>query len=352
MLVTPRKSSGLIAEFAPALCVLLFLALMPMLDLMALAVGAGITYMMAMQVASQASKQQTFTTALTAAVQESGKFSHSGFANFTKLVPVGGYQQSGANLYVVADSFRNSGVHTFPANMPATPPVDPSTFVYEYQAKVACDVGPLIVMSGIPWINHVPGLGVPARLTFSSFRAAEFPDGVAEVTSVASNPNQEPALGPNIMQTTNDPPLPQTGWNLPYMYESISALGEQIIEIQVLQVYAIDSNWTDTGVGLTATNQQIWFDSHANGLWSPDGVGLADANGVPSPPNQPSCPMPTGPGSALIGRIGNNPPFKVGRDYANYRPGQVGELYLIFNDCCDCYADNTGSQTVRIIVTQ
>ncbi len=54
----------------------------------------------------------------------------------------------------------------------------------------------------------------------------------------------------------------------------------------------------------------------------------------------------------LIGRIGNNPPFKIGSKMRYTVPlGQRGKLVLLMNDRVNCYSDNSGSMKVYLKVT-
>jgi hypothetical protein len=159
-----------------------------------------------------------------------------------------------------------------------------------------------------------------------------------------------------------------SGWNYPNIYTLIASAGESVVSNEVVEVdamqpippKAIIDCYTPTGVTLQS-GQNFWIDSRADGMWHFDSGGTAyNANGDPNspggtgPPNVVE-PLPSAPGDALIGMIGNNTPFVVGVDMLNHASnGQNGSFGLIINDdnFDTGFTDNVGMQTVRVIVTQ
>jgi hypothetical protein len=102
--------------------------------------------------------------------------------------------------------------------------------------------------------------------------------------------------------------------------------------------------WTRTGIELR-DGQEIWFDSRGEVRWGPDRKdGPGGEGGSPRNPNRP---IPSRPGAALIGKIGESgDPFFIGNDKGPIRVRGRGPLFLGVND--DYLQDNSGA--FRVIV--
>jgi len=102
--------------------------------------------------------------------------------------------------------------------------------------------------------------------------------------------------------------------------------------------------WTQTPIELR-DGQEIWFDSRGEVRWGPDRKdGPGGESGSPRNPNRP---MPSRPGAALIGKIGESgAPFFIGNDKGPIRVRGRGPLFLGIND--DYLQDNSGA--FRVIV--
>ena len=94
---------------------------------------------------------------------------------------------------------------------------------------------------------------------------------------------------------------------------------------------------------------------HISGLWTenknetpptnPEGISpTEDYNCTPMSHKQTGF-------NALIGKIGDNTPFKVGSNFLEH-VSQEGQLYLRINDCDESLSDNDGEITVFVIVTR
>ncbi|MGH9550549.1 MAG: hypothetical protein ACRD3W_14310, partial [Terriglobales bacterium] len=235
-------------------------------------------------------------------------------------------------------------------NTPVPPPIDTSTWVYECTATVKCTVGPLINLSFVPWIGLIPGLGKPAIICLSASRAAEYPRGLAGKGNLLRSDLWVPALDPN----PSVPPrngIDDSGWNYPDIYRVIKRAGQTIVDQDVLQVPAKDANWTGTTI-VVQPGEKLWIDLRSTGQWTTwTGVRpLTDANGATFLP--PDGPAPNVPEGTLVAKVGTGPAFKVGTSFMNYAPGQSGKVQLIDNDQANAYNDNSGVQTVRIILTR
>jgi hypothetical protein len=102
--------------------------------------------------------------------------------------------------------------------------------------------------------------------------------------------------------------------------------------------------WTRTNIELR-DGQELWFDSRGEVRWGPgrkDGPG-----GEGGSPRNPARPIPSRPGAALIGKIGESgDPFFIGDDRGPIRVRGRGILFLGIND--DYLQDNSGA--FRVIV--
>lgn len=176
----PRNKAGnaTSSEFVMALFVFFMVLLFPLINLIGLGMGAGTQYLMTKQCASAAGSSTTYRDALLAMEREANLFVNSGFGQFAKLRAVGGYSGTGTDLYVIETNLTG-GSRTYGPNTQVTTAIDTANNVYEYQVRSVFDVGPFTNLSAVPWINTVPGVGRPARMTFVAQSLAEFTDGLA-----------------------------------------------------------------------------------------------------------------------------------------------------------------------------
>jgi hypothetical protein len=101
--------------------------------------------------------------------------------------------------------------------------------------------------------------------------------------------------------------------------------------------------WTDTGVTLRA-GQAVYFRASGRVRWGP---GRQDGpEGESGSPRNAGRPIPSRPGAALIGRIGDDAPFFIGNDEGGIRVRSSGPLLLGIND--DVLDDNSGAFRVTV----
>jgi hypothetical protein len=107
---------------------------------------------------------------------------------------------------------------------------------------------------------------------------------------------------------------------------------------------AADQAWTDTGLEVRS-GQRVSFEASGRIHWGPDRRdGPAGEGGSHHNPNRP---MPSRPGAALIGKVGDSRDyFFVGAGDGPIRMRSSGRLYLGIND--DYLQDNSGS--FRVVV--
>lgn len=212
----PLRSLGAaMSEFPLVLFVLFLVILFPLINLLGVAMGAVSAYLITTQAASAASSSNTFAEALTNATQAAQTMSSTGIAQFAKLKPIGGASNSGITLYVEAIDAGASQVKIYGPNTPVTPPINPTSTIYEYEAVGTFNVGPFMAMSGMPVLGTVPGIGVPAPMTFRSKRAVEHAEGLAGNgtlmgtytlgATIPANSGSIPGLGLPLPGTTPPP---------------------------------------------------------------------------------------------------------------------------------------------------
>lgn len=348
-----RSAEGNMSEFSIALYVFLLIIAFPLIDLLAVASGAAVMLLGANQVATTVSAQRRFPDCLASMQSETNSYLSGNFAKFMKLQPVGGYLNSGSDLYIDSSSFVGSSTNRIGPNAPVPPPIDTSANIYECTVQMKCQVGPLVNLSFVPFLGNVPGLSVPALLTLSSSKAVEYPRGLEFPSSNIASAGSLPALYQS--PTAAVPPGSDgSGWNNPSIYDQIKAAGETIIAQEVVEVQANNNNYAPTTITVSP-GQKIWIDTRADGVWSTSAGAdpNINANGYNYSPPFYMC--PSAPAGSLIGKLaGTGSPFFLGVDKFNYPPAGTGTLGLMINDGSDptCYSDNSGVQIVRVILVQ
>lgn len=352
-------------EFVGALFVFFLIFFFPLLNLMGVAVSYGMICLLTHQIASRASTQATYASALNAMVDESSKLMSTGFANFLKIQRSGGYLNSSCDLYVVATKIGSGGSTTYGPDVPVTGTIDTTNNIYEYLVKSNFTVKPLIPMSGVPFIQNVPGLGQPLQVCFTADRAAEYAQGLAKsggaiggtVTPISLDNIAGPPPTVGLIA-----PSGGSGWKLPTILQMIANSGQTIVAEAIITVPANSVGWVPSGLTIAA-GQSAWMDSHADGYWSRLPGDLTDANGK-GPCTSGNCEYWVDPNygaGALIAYVGSNPPnpttpstapglFLVGENLSEYPLPGSGPLVFIINDYPR--SDDTGAQVVQVFITQ
>lgn len=367
------------AEFVTALCVFFLVALFPLINFLGVGLGAATVLLISHQLATHAASQKTNQQALSVVKQDALASMSTGFANFLRLNPAGGYKNCGADLLIQATSFTGGGTQLYgplPANAPSN--VDATKNIYEYVVKTDFNVGPLISMARVPWIAAVPGLGRPFQISLTAARAAEFATGLAAASaskSKSANVLNINTFG-NIVPAPPPagPQPPNVGWRDPNIYAQIQAAGQTIVSQTVVTVVA-NQPWTNSNLPI-GPGLQVWVDTRADGSWSghPGVLPYTDANGLPSSMDSEvvgsgyalgdTLVYAAAPPCSLIGFVGNTPPlppeyggglstpglFASGDTMLNYAPTTSGPIWLRMND--NANSNDLGQQTVRVIITQ
>ncbi|MCA9804612.1 MAG: hypothetical protein KC777_21730 [Cyanobacteria bacterium HKST-UBA02] len=186
--VRSNEGAALTAEFAPALFVFFLIVLFPLINLIGMATGASVVYFVAGQTAISAGNAASYPSALDQVQSTANTLVSSGFGQFAKLQPVGGYNGCGVDLYTTQTSVNSSNVTTSGPNTPLAVNPDTSNNLYSYDTIATYDVGPFVNMSAMPFIGGIPGVGKPARLTFSASRNIEHPDALTGIGSISNPP--------------------------------------------------------------------------------------------------------------------------------------------------------------------
>lgn len=180
-----------LSEF-PVVLFILFIMLFPLINLLCLACGACSVWLISFQTAATAVEQQNFASSLTAAANLAKGITQTGISKWVKLTPVGGYQNSGVNLFVEKLSFKGTGSNQFwlyGPNASAPPPAQAADYIYTIRSEANFTVGPFLSMASWPFIGDVPGLGQPAAITITTGKAVEQPDHIVDAgnTMLASS---------------------------------------------------------------------------------------------------------------------------------------------------------------------
>lgn len=364
MTLARRSRRGSIAEVPPALFILFVVIMLPLIDLLGLALAAGAIGLTNYTCMSRAACQPTFDLALSAMSDEATSFQSTGFFKFLNLQPAGGYQNCGIDMWVKADNFRGGTSQTYGPNTPVPPPVDTTTYIYAYMGRSAFRVSPWISFSGVPLLSQIPGLGQPVVLTFDVCKNVETPGVVEGSVANAAGGNVGSAAPPainNTPMTITPTPAVAGGsdWNYPNLYQLIEAAGQTVVATDVLTVSASNEDFTPTNI-VVKPGQYLWFDFRADGEWATSPVPPSPAWGADGYVNQQDIPQnnlkdANGQGfhwGSLVGNLSDmSYQFFVGQRLTQPAPG-TGALSLVFNDVSASYMDNPGQVIVRIVLTQ
>lgn len=364
-LLTNRNRGSAMAELPVAMFILLFFAFFPLINVMAIVTAGMVTLLVAHQTCTRAAAQTRFDYALDAFGQEAVSMKASPLVTFLRMQPVYGFNGAGADLYVQKTETTSSNkIELLGPNIALVPPIDSSKNVYEFVSQVTYSVPPVFNMSGVPFINQVPGLGRPCHLTFASNKMVEHPEGL---TSVGASSGMTFSGGSLASLNLRDPDLQIDGtvtnpasstWLRPNIYSEIENSGKSVIEEAVVVIKAAVDDWQPVNVNVGG-GDSVYVDYWRNRSWSFAPSIITDEEGVNS--NDP------GPG-AMACAVDDNVwcmdanMFLTGTPLDSSWPR--GELFLMmcegnqmggfgskpFNPAL--YTDNSGYLAVRVIVAR
>jgi hypothetical protein len=127
----------------------------------------------------------------------------------------------------------------------------------------------------------------------------------------------------------------------------LNAAGRQSAAPATARTIVVPANveWTST-VLTVKRGQWLRFEPTGEIRLSFDGADTATAAGAKDQRLVGKAPIPTIPAGALIGRVGNRPPFSIGDTRQALQMPADGRLFLGVND--DHVPDNSGNYVVKV----
>jgi hypothetical protein len=364
-----RQRGSILAEFAPTLFVIFITSFFPLMNLIGVVTGAATVMLVTTEAASNAAAQETYPNSLEAMSSDATKFLQGDFAKFAHIEAAGGYHNCGIDLYTQVTN-TNGTINSVGPNTPVSPPVDLTDNVYEFAATCNYFVGPFISLGNIPGFGQIPGVGAPFRLVFRATRMVEHPAGLA-TTAGGNDSADSNGAAPSLFDRSVTPSGNTAAaaynyygeWRDPKIFDQIAAAGQTVVSINVVVIDA-SKPWQPSGVVINP-RQIAWIDTNAVGAWQVAPTdSVLDANGYGGITNGISYMMRNSSAGGLIAYNGSSPPpvvpnnggysqpglFLVGDTLTNYNLPNSGPLNFMIND--NDLTDNSGTQVVRIIVTQ
>lgn len=183
--IRPKRGSG-IAEFIPALFVFLFIIALPLINLLTFAMGYANVALLGTQCAVDAANASSYPDALTKVQTRANSIASSGMGRFAKMVPIGGFNGCGVNVFITETDINTKAVVEYGPNTKMTAAYDPSNKIYEYTIRTNFNIGPFMSLGAIPFIGGIPMIGVPTPVSTATHRAVEH----SEALSLFQLPNQ------------------------------------------------------------------------------------------------------------------------------------------------------------------
>jgi len=162
------------------LVVFVLLLLFPLINIFVFACGAAIVYFNASQTATIAANSTSHEAAL-GAIESAGKsLSSSDWLKAAKIQPIGGFANSGMDLFVVATEIKTSRTTIGLANRSWPTKVDTDKMGYEYLLRSNVNVGPFLNLPVNSPLDGIPIVGKATPISMSFNRQIEHPDGLAQ----------------------------------------------------------------------------------------------------------------------------------------------------------------------------
>lgn len=352
-------SSGIV-EFVLSLGALVLVVFF-LIDLIALVTGYAILHLASRQASFKAATADNLPVALAEMQSITSQIAQSGFGKFARLRPIGGFNNSGTELFINVTSVSTGATTQIGPNSGIPRPVDSDVNVYECAARLNFEVGPLVSFGGVPLLKDIPGCGKPAPVSVVTNIALEHPERLAVGGNGNNNGSTQQPPGSNITPGSGPANTGYLGgWNYPIVGYFVLMPGQVIEQQKDLIIPAAgpspyapndDDNWVDTQIDVRVDNRiSIAWNFFAMGRWSHAGsltYGWYDADGTPS--GSGAFGLPSG---VLVGRIGRTGQlFRIGKDFYNYSPVDTGRLYMRMNDGANGLYDNIGEQKVTVFLT-
>jgi hypothetical protein len=170
------------SEFAACLMVFFLFALFPLINLIMFAANCGTVALLTRNAAAAAATSPNYGKALAAAQASVTNDLSGGFGKFSKLTALGGINNSGIDLYIVATALTGSANNVYGPDTPLPIAPDNTNFIYEYRVVSSFTVQPFVNMSAVPFIGNVPVVGASTPFTFTAERAVEDSTGLGTLS--------------------------------------------------------------------------------------------------------------------------------------------------------------------------
>ncbi|MBS1957521.1 MAG: hypothetical protein JST89_25265 [Cyanobacteria bacterium SZAS-4] len=338
-----------------------------LIDLVATASSYAVIHLASRQASFKAATAENIDSALFEMQNAVNGLADSGLGRFAHLKPVGGYNGCGADLFINVTQVSTGTTTQIGPNKgiprpPGSKQIDSDVNIYECAARLTYEMGPLVPLTGIPWIKDIPGCGKPATMQVSTNIALEEPERLAIGASGDPNSgnNAPPGTGITPGSGTNPGGFQLGGWNYPTPVIFVLLPGQRIIQQNDVIVTGrgpapydpVDSNnWHDTGIDVGPDQRvSVAWNFFAMGAWThgnPRTIPPYDADGFPN--GNVTFGLNNG---VMVGRVSKTGElFRVGKNYQNYSPVETGRLYLRLNDGALGFYDNEGQQKVTVFLT-
>lgn len=155
------------------------MVLFPLINLIGYGTAVATVFFIGTNCAAAAETATSYPEALTNMKNTADKLLNSGFGKFARLTPggSGGFQSSGADLYVIDINYSTNTRTVSAANTQPTFYYQ-SGHIYEFQVVCNYQINPFLNLAGVPGIGSVPIVGKPCNASFQTCRNAEHPEGV------------------------------------------------------------------------------------------------------------------------------------------------------------------------------
>lgn len=174
----PTHGSG-IAEFIPALFVFLFIIALPLINLLTFTMGFANVALLGTQCAVDAANASSYPDALSKVQSRANSITTSSMGRFAKMVPLGGYNGCGVNVFITETDINTKAVVEYGPNTNMTTAYDPTNKIYEYTIKTNFNIGPFMSLGAIPFIGGIPMIGVPTPVSTAAHRAVEHSEAIS-----------------------------------------------------------------------------------------------------------------------------------------------------------------------------
>ena len=361
-----QTGSAGIAEFVLALLIVVMVVFC-LIDLVATASSYAVITLASRQASFKAATADSIDSALFEMQNAVKDLANSGLGRFAHLKPVGGYNGSGADLYINVTQVSTGNTSQIGPNVgiprpPGSKQIDSDVNIYECAARLTYEMGPLVPLTGIPWLQDIPGCGKPATMQVSTNIALEQPERLAVGALGDPNAGTTAPSGSGIMPGTGTNPggFQFGGWNYPTPVIFVLLPGQRILQQKDVIVTARGpapydpddtANWHDTGIDVGPDQRvSVAWNFYSMGAWThgnPRTIPPYDADGFPN--GNVTFGLNNG---VMVGRVSRNGElFRVGKNYQNYSPVETGRLYLRLNDGALGFYDNVGQQKVTVFLT-